>query len=132
MLARRRRYRASAALEPVGILARLGARESRGFRFLVEVAPGRAFLGVTPERLVSRAGGNARSEAVAGTRPRGVDAHAGSRGCARSKGMATNHAAAVPDAPGKSCCAHAACDPSSSAAAIPIPASSRRPCRSRK
>jgi menaquinone-specific isochorismate synthase len=76
VLARRRRYRASAALEPVGILARLGARESRGFRFLVEAAPGRAFLGVTPERLVSRTGGNARSEAVAGTRPRGVDAAA--------------------------------------------------------
>lgn len=76
VLARRRRYRASAPLEPVGVLARLGARESRGFRFMVEAAPGRAFLGVTPERLVSRTGSNARSEAVAGTRPRGVDAAA--------------------------------------------------------
>jgi menaquinone-specific isochorismate synthase len=74
VLARRRRYRASAALDPVSILARLSARESRGFRFLVEVAPGRAFVGVTPERLVSRSGRTARSEAVAGTRPRGVDA----------------------------------------------------------
>ena len=35
---------------------------------------GRAFVGVTPERLVSRTGTAARSEAVAGTRPRGVDA----------------------------------------------------------
>ena len=73
VLARRRRYRASAALDPVSVLARLGARESRGFRFLVEAAPGRAFVGVTPERLVSRSGRTARSEAVAGTRPRGVD-----------------------------------------------------------
>jgi menaquinone-specific isochorismate synthase len=74
VLARRRRYRASSALDPVALLTRLAARESRGFRFLVEVAPGRAFVGVTPERLVSRAGTSARSEAVAGTRPRGVDA----------------------------------------------------------
>lgn len=73
VLARRRRYRASAALDPVSVLARLGTRESRGFRFLVEAAPGRAFVGVTPERLVSRSGRTARSEAVAGTRPRGVD-----------------------------------------------------------
>ena len=74
VLARRRRYRASSALDPVAVLSRLAARESRGFRFLVEVAVGRAFVGVTPERLVSRTGASARSEAVAGTRPRGVDA----------------------------------------------------------
>jgi menaquinone-specific isochorismate synthase len=74
VLARRRRYLASAPLDPVSVLTRLSARESRGFRFLVEVAPGRAFIGVTPERLVSRVGTTARSEAVAGTRPRGVDA----------------------------------------------------------
>jgi isochorismate synthase len=74
VLARRRRYRASAVLDPVAVLSRLAARESRGFRFLVEVAEGRAFVGVTPERLVSRTGVAARSEAVAGTRPRGVDA----------------------------------------------------------
>jgi len=73
VLARTRRYAASGALDPVAVLARLAARELRGFRFLVEAGEGRAFLGVTPERLVSRSGRTARSEAVAGTRPRGVD-----------------------------------------------------------
>ncbi len=73
VLARPRRYLASSALDPVGVLARVAAREARGFRFLVEAGEGRAFLGVTPERLFSRHGRVARSEAVAGTRPRGVD-----------------------------------------------------------
>lgn len=74
VLARTRRYLASGPLDPVAVLSRLASRELRGFRFLVEVGEGRAFLGVTPERLVSRTGRVARSEAVAGTRPRGVDA----------------------------------------------------------
>lgn len=73
VLARTRRYAASGTLDPVSVLARLASREARGFRFLVEARPGSAFLGVTPERLVSRTGRVARSEAVAGTRPRGVD-----------------------------------------------------------
>jgi menaquinone-specific isochorismate synthase len=73
VLARTRRYAASGPLDPVAVLARLSSRESRGFRFLIEAGAGRAFLGVTPERLVSRVGRIARSEAVAGTRPRGVD-----------------------------------------------------------
>jgi menaquinone-specific isochorismate synthase len=60
-------------LDPVAVLSRLAGREARGFRFLVEAGEGHAFLGVTPERLVLRAGRMARSEAVAGTRPRGVD-----------------------------------------------------------
>ncbi len=73
VLARTRRYSASGVLDPVAVLARLAARESRGFRFMIEVGRGHAFLGVTPERLVARTGRIARSEAVAGTRPRGVD-----------------------------------------------------------
>ncbi len=73
VLARTRSYSASGVLDPVAVLSRLAAREARGFRFLVEMEPGHAFLGVTPERLVSRSGRIARSEAVAGTRPRGVD-----------------------------------------------------------
>lgn len=73
VLARTRNYTASGALDPVTVLARLAAREARGFRFLIEAGRGHAFLGVTPERLVSRSGRIARSEAVAGTRPRGVD-----------------------------------------------------------
>ena len=73
VLARTRRYSASAPLDPVAVLMRLAARETRGFRFLLETAPRCAFLGVTPERLVSRTDRTVRSEAVAGTRPRGVD-----------------------------------------------------------
>lgn len=73
VLARTRRYTASGRLDPVAVLSRLAGREARGFRFLVEAGEGHAFLGVTPERLVLRAGRMARSEAVAGTRPRGVD-----------------------------------------------------------
>lgn len=73
VLARTRRYTASGRLDPVAVLSRLAGREARGFRFLVEAEEGHAFLGVTPERLVLRAGRIARSEAVAGTRPRGVD-----------------------------------------------------------
>lgn len=73
VLARTRQYRASSPLDPVAVLSRLATREARGFRFLVECGVGHAFLGVTPERLVSRSGRVARSEAVAGTRPRGVD-----------------------------------------------------------
>jgi menaquinone-specific isochorismate synthase len=73
VLARTRRYIASGVLDPVAVLARLAGREARGFRFLIEAGAGHAFLGVTPERLVLRSGRVARSEAVAGTRPRGVD-----------------------------------------------------------
>jgi len=73
VLARTRRYSASGALDPVAVLARLSAREARGFRFMIEADAGHAFLGVTPERLFARTGRIARSEAVAGTRPRGVD-----------------------------------------------------------
>ena len=73
VLARARTYAASSPLDPVGVLARLCAFESSGFRFLIEAGQGKAFLGVTPERLLSRNGRLVRSEAIAGTRPRGVD-----------------------------------------------------------
>ena len=73
VLARARTYAASGPLDPVAVLARLCAFESSGFRFLIEAGQGKAFLGVTPERLLSRNGRLVRSEAIAGTRPRGVD-----------------------------------------------------------
>ena len=73
VLARTRSYTASGQLDPVSVLMRLASREIRGFRFLMEAGEGKSFLGVTPERLISRSGRIARSEAVAGTRPRGVD-----------------------------------------------------------
>ena len=73
VLARARTYAASGPLDPVAVLARLCAFESSGFRFLIEAGQGKAFLGVTPERLLSRNKRSVRSEAIAGTRPRGVD-----------------------------------------------------------
>jgi menaquinone-specific isochorismate synthase len=73
VLARARTYAASGPLDSVAVLARLCAFESSGFRFLIEAGQGKAFLGVTPERLLSRNGRLVRSEAIAGTRPRGVD-----------------------------------------------------------
>jgi len=73
VLARARTYAASGPLDSVAVLARLCAFESSGFRFLMEAGQGKAFLGVTPERLLSRNGRLVRSEAIAGTRPRGVD-----------------------------------------------------------
>jgi len=42
------------------------------FRFYVEPVEGVAFLGASPERLFRREGRSVRSEAVAGTRPRGA------------------------------------------------------------
>ena len=42
------------------------------FHFYVEPEEGAAFLGATPERLFRREGKTVRSEAVAGTRPRGA------------------------------------------------------------
>ena len=73
VLARARTYAASGPLDPVAVFARLCAFESSGFRFLIEAGQGKAFLGVTPERLLSRNKRSVRSEAIAGTRPRGVD-----------------------------------------------------------
>lgn len=73
VIARTRTYAASSPLDPVAVLAQLCAFESSGFRFLIEAGQGKAFLGVTPERLLSRIGRVVRSEAIAGTRPRGVD-----------------------------------------------------------
>lgn len=57
-----------------GVLLAEELRESAPgcFRFYVEPEEGVAFLGASPERLFRRDGRSVRSEAVAGTRPRGV------------------------------------------------------------
>ena len=46
------------------------------FRFYVQPVEGAAFLGASPERLFRREGRSVRSEAVAGTRPRGASSAA--------------------------------------------------------
>ena len=74
VLSRRTRLTLAAAPDPVHLLARLAARQQDTFDFLLEVAPGRAFLGCTPERLFLRRGRALQTEALAGTRPRHADA----------------------------------------------------------
>ena len=65
------------ALDPAMFAALLEAgavlHDMPGLRAVVLAGEGRSFVGVTPERLVSRVGRTARSEAVAGTRPRGKE-----------------------------------------------------------
>ncbi|MSR40376.1 MAG: isochorismate synthase [Phycisphaerales bacterium] len=74
VLGRTARYIASAEIDPMLVLHRLAQTEPRSFRCFIEPQAGRAFVGVSPERLYSRVGRSLKSEAVAGTRPRGVDA----------------------------------------------------------
>ena len=73
VLGRTARYVANADIDPMQVLHRLAQTEPRSFRYLVEPQAGRAFVGVSPERLYSRVGRGLKSEALAGTRPRGVD-----------------------------------------------------------
>jgi menaquinone-specific isochorismate synthase len=74
VLAREASFTMEAALPPVALLEQLRAATSDCFHFLVQPRAGTAFLGATPERLFERDGRIVRSEAVAGTRPRGVSA----------------------------------------------------------
>ncbi len=74
VLGRTARYVASSEIDPMLVLHRLAQTEPRSFRYFIEPQAGRAFVGVSPERLFSRVGRTLKSEAVAGTRPRGVDA----------------------------------------------------------
>ncbi|MDZ4753876.1 MAG: isochorismate synthase [Phycisphaerae bacterium] len=71
VLARTRTFTLTAAADPCALLARLGESEPGTYQFIVEPAPGVAFVGASPERLFRRTGLAFESEAVAGTRPRG-------------------------------------------------------------
>lgn len=72
VLARTRRFRLPEPVDPCVLLDRLGEGEPGTYRFLVEPEPGVAFLGASPERLFRREGRLLKSEAIAGTRPRGA------------------------------------------------------------
>ncbi len=74
VLGRTARYVGSSEIDPMLVLHRLGHKEPRSYRYLIEAQAGRAFVGVSPERLFSRVGRTLKSEALAGTRPRGIDA----------------------------------------------------------
>jgi menaquinone-specific isochorismate synthase len=72
VLARRAEFGFCRDLDPTLLLERLKAATPGCFHFYAEPEDGIAFLGASPERLFRRDGRSVESEAVAGTRPRGV------------------------------------------------------------
>lgn len=65
------RFDGDAPLDPVGMLRRLLRHTDQSYEFCFHPTPTRAFLGASPERLFHRNNVYLRSEALAGTRPRG-------------------------------------------------------------
>jgi menaquinone-specific isochorismate synthase len=74
VLARKTILSFPAGLDPVALLDRVKAITSDCYHFLFQPQRGTAFIGATPERLLSRSGRYIATEAVAGTRPRGENA----------------------------------------------------------
>ena len=72
VLARRAEIGFCEDLDPTLLLESLKAATPGCFHFYAEPEDGTAFLGASPERLFRRDGRSVESEAVAGTRPRGV------------------------------------------------------------
>jgi len=72
VLARRAEFGFDEDLEPALLLENLKAATPGCFHFYAESEDGTAFLGASPELLFRRDGRAVESEAVAGTRPRGV------------------------------------------------------------
>jgi menaquinone-specific isochorismate synthase len=72
VLARRTEFGFCRDLDPTLLLESLKAATPGCFHFYAEPESGTAFLGASPERLFRRDGRSVESEAVAGTRPRGV------------------------------------------------------------
>jgi menaquinone-specific isochorismate synthase len=60
-----------APVDPASALERLTQSYPQAYRFLIEVFPGHAFFGATPELLVSKDGNRIHTSALAGSRPRG-------------------------------------------------------------
>lgn len=71
VLARRSDLTLADTLDPVDLMARLRALTHDCYHFLFQPESDLAFIGSSPERLISRSGRFVASEAVAGTRPRG-------------------------------------------------------------
>ncbi|MEM9997464.1 MAG: isochorismate synthase [Bacteroidota bacterium] len=74
VLARRAALSFSAPMEPLSLLDRLEAATPGCYHFAFRFAddPDATFLGASPERLICRDGRRVETEAVAGTRPRGL------------------------------------------------------------
>ncbi|HUF10597.1 MAG TPA: isochorismate synthase [Rhodothermales bacterium] len=71
VLARKTILSFSRRLDPVMLLDRVRSITNDCYHFLFQPVKGTAFIGATPERLLSRSGRYIATEAVAGTRPRG-------------------------------------------------------------
>ncbi|MBS0620422.1 MAG: isochorismate synthase [Verrucomicrobia bacterium] len=71
VLARKTELRFAEPLSPWTLLKALKERSQNALLFAFELSRGSAFLGATPEKLFSREGNRFRTEAIAGTRPRG-------------------------------------------------------------
>lgn len=69
-MGRRSSYSGSASLSPFALLANLKTEEA--FRFAIQFQRGQTFVGASPERLYRRDGRKVVTEALAGTRKRGV------------------------------------------------------------
>lgn len=74
VLARQTTFRAPEPVDPWALLQRLARKTQRVYLFCFQPNACRAFLGASPERLYSRGQEIVYSEALAGTRPRGLDA----------------------------------------------------------
>lgn len=72
VLARRARLEFDDEVDPILLVEELKAATPGCFHFYVEPEEGVAFVGASPERLFRRERRSIRSEAVAGTRPRGM------------------------------------------------------------
>ncbi len=74
VLARETAIRCSGDPDPAALLRKLKADTPRCFHFLFQPSGRSAFVGASPERLFRRTGRNIESEAVAGSRPKGISA----------------------------------------------------------
>jgi menaquinone-specific isochorismate synthase len=74
VLARETSFKADAPVDPLALLCRLDEHAPDASLFCFQPTATRAFLGASPERLYCRAGQRFQTEALAGTRPRGMDA----------------------------------------------------------
>lgn len=72
VLARRSDFTFSRVVEPLSLLSALRYDQARLFRFCFQPIAETAFVGASPERLYHRLDRLLKTEAIAGTRPRGV------------------------------------------------------------
>lgn len=72
VLARKATLTFNDPVDPVAYLLRLRRMTEETFNFYFQADEGHAFLGATPERLFRRTGRKIHTEAIAGTRPRGL------------------------------------------------------------